>query len=202
MVVCPFLFISILTLDYSLTVYFYIFLKLCLNCLSQEIKVPEILIALQCSRNIWYYQCWKELCCIIFLWKPWNTWVFLEYFFSLMEGLIFRFKFLMLVTLACAAMTIIFFIISQVWISCQLNQFLHVIVYWYVHSYGFRCVLTGEWGSLALGWLHGSGEQCLLHRNLWHVEPLCICPHVSLCTVSQALWGRAIKRWDTWTVKL
>ncbi|KAI4785960.1 hypothetical protein KUCAC02_037440, partial [Chaenocephalus aceratus] len=30
------------------------------------------------------------------------------------EGLIFRFKFLMLVTLACAAMTVIFFIISQV----------------------------------------------------------------------------------------
>ncbi|KAG8014036.1 Protein wntless-like protein [Nibea albiflora] len=30
------------------------------------------------------------------------------------EGLIFRFKFLMLVTLTCAAMTVIFFIISQV----------------------------------------------------------------------------------------
>ncbi|XP_006011677.1 protein wntless homolog isoform X3 [Latimeria chalumnae] len=30
------------------------------------------------------------------------------------EGLIFRFKFLMLITLACAAMTVIFFIISQV----------------------------------------------------------------------------------------
>lgn len=30
------------------------------------------------------------------------------------QGLIFRFKFLMLVTLACAAMTVIFFIISQV----------------------------------------------------------------------------------------
>ncbi|XP_062993644.1 protein wntless homolog [Elgaria multicarinata webbii] len=30
------------------------------------------------------------------------------------EGLIFRFKFLMLVTLACAAMTVIFFIVSQV----------------------------------------------------------------------------------------
>uniref|UniRef100_A0A8C2HLH7 Wnt ligand secretion mediator n=2 Tax=Cyprinus carpio TaxID=7962 RepID=A0A8C2HLH7_CYPCA len=33
---------------------------------------------------------------------------------ALHEGLIFRFKFLMLVTLACAAMTVIFFIISQV----------------------------------------------------------------------------------------
>ncbi|KAG7265805.1 hypothetical protein CRUP_000776 [Coryphaenoides rupestris] len=30
-----------------------------------------------------------------------------------MQGLIFRFKFLMLVTLFCAAMTVIFFIISQ-----------------------------------------------------------------------------------------
>uniref|UniRef100_A0ACB8F3Q1 Uncharacterized protein n=1 Tax=Sphaerodactylus townsendi TaxID=933632 RepID=A0ACB8F3Q1_9SAUR len=30
------------------------------------------------------------------------------------EGLIFRFKFLMLITLACAAMTVIFFIVSQV----------------------------------------------------------------------------------------
>ncbi len=25
-----------------------------------------------CSRNISdYYQCWKQLCCTIFLWKPW-----------------------------------------------------------------------------------------------------------------------------------
>jgi len=24
------------------------------------------------SRNIsYYYQCWKPLCCFIFLWKPW-----------------------------------------------------------------------------------------------------------------------------------
>lgn len=30
------------------------------------------------------------------------------------QGLIFRFKFLMLITLACAAMTVIFFIVSQV----------------------------------------------------------------------------------------
>ncbi|XDV27033.1 hypothetical protein PO909_030631 [Leuciscus waleckii] len=38
-----------------------------------------------------------------------------HHYFSLQcQGLIFRFKFLMLVTLACAAMTVIFFIISQV----------------------------------------------------------------------------------------
>ncbi len=24
-----------------------------------------------CSRNIYYYQCWKLLCCFIFLWKMW-----------------------------------------------------------------------------------------------------------------------------------
>ena len=30
------------------------------------------------------------------------------------SGLIFKFKFLMLITLACAAMTVIFFIVSQV----------------------------------------------------------------------------------------
>ncbi len=27
-----------------------------------------------CSRNIYYYyQCWKQLCCLILLWKLWNT---------------------------------------------------------------------------------------------------------------------------------
>ncbi|MGH0155875.1 UNVERIFIED_CONTAM: hypothetical protein FKN15_049435 [Acipenser sinensis] len=35
-------------------------------------------------------------------------------FFIISQGLIFRFKFLMLITLACAALTVIFFIISQV----------------------------------------------------------------------------------------
>ncbi|MBN3313254.1 WLS protein, partial [Atractosteus spatula] len=38
------------------------------------------------------------------------------------EGLIFRFKFLMLVTLACAAMTVIFFIISQTPFLCSAGQ--------------------------------------------------------------------------------
>lgn len=36
------------------------------------------------------------------------------------QGLIFRFKFLMLITLACAAMTVIFFIVSQVSDETQL----------------------------------------------------------------------------------
>lgn len=39
---------------------------------------------------------------------------FSNFSWFLIQGLIFRFKFLMLVTLACAAMTVIFFIISQV----------------------------------------------------------------------------------------
>ncbi len=35
---------------------------------------------LWCSRNISdYYQCWKQLCCLIFLWKPYDTF-FSEFF--------------------------------------------------------------------------------------------------------------------------
>jgi len=30
-----------------------------------------------CSRNIsYYYQCWKQLCCLIFLWKPWKIYIY------------------------------------------------------------------------------------------------------------------------------
>jgi len=25
-------------------------------------------VMIWCSRNIFYYQCWKQLCCLIFLW--------------------------------------------------------------------------------------------------------------------------------------
>ncbi len=29
-----------------------------------------------CSRNIlYYYTCWKQLSCVIFLWKPWSKWM-------------------------------------------------------------------------------------------------------------------------------
>lgn len=93
----------------------------------------------------------------------------------------------MLVTLFCAAMTVIFFIISQVRITV------------FARAHGcLNCLLVsgpgaGEWGPLALGGPHGAGEQRLLHWHLRHVEPVRLCHHVPLRTVAQTLWRRAVE---------
>ncbi|KAM7400950.1 hypothetical protein PAMA_005240 [Pampus argenteus] len=105
------------------------------------------------------------------------------------EGLIFRFKFLMLVTLACAAMTVIFFIISQVneghwhWgehtvevnsafftgIYGMWNLYVFAIMFLYAPShkhYGdqssAQCI-TGDAGA-------NSGEDIQLTTTITHVD--------------------------------
>lgn len=106
----------------------------------------------------------------------------------------------MLVTLTCAAMTVIFFIISQV----SDSDALYMLDYLGGNSYHTAAIKVcicvslspGERGPLALGRAHSAGEQRLLHRHLWHVEPVRLCHHVPLRTLSQTLRRRA----DKWSV--
>uniref|UniRef100_A0A8B9SFR0 Wnt ligand secretion mediator n=1 Tax=Anas platyrhynchos TaxID=8839 RepID=A0A8B9SFR0_ANAPL len=101
------------------------------------------------------------------------------------EGLIFRFKFLMLITLACAAMTVIFFIVSQVteghwkWgdITIQVNSAFFTGIYGMWNLYVFALMFLyapshknyGEDqsnGDLGVG----SGEELQLTTTITHVD--------------------------------
>ncbi|XP_069498034.1 protein wntless homolog [Ambystoma mexicanum] len=101
------------------------------------------------------------------------------------EGLIFRFKFLMLITLACAALTVIFFITSQVseghykWgdYTLQVNSAFFTGIYGMWNLYVFALMFlyapshknygadhsTGDLGM-------GSGEELQLTTTITHVD--------------------------------
>ncbi|KAI7810173.1 protein wntless homolog [Triplophysa rosa] len=102
------------------------------------------------------------------------------------EGLIFRFKFLMLVTLACAAMTVIFFIISQVneghwhWggYTVQVNSAFFTGIYGMWNLYVFALMFLyapshkryGD-GQSSVGDQGGnSGEDIQLTTTITHVD--------------------------------
>ncbi|XP_060087971.1 protein wntless homolog [Heteronotia binoei] len=101
------------------------------------------------------------------------------------EGLIFRFKFLMLITLACAAMTVIFFIVSQVteghwkWggYTVELNSAFFTGIYGMWNLYVFSLMFLyapshknyGE--DLSNGDLGiSSGEELQLTTTITHVD--------------------------------
>ncbi|CAB1325919.1 unnamed protein product [Coregonus sp. 'balchen'] len=95
---------------------------------------------------------------------------FLFLCFMVFQGLIFRFKFLMLVTLTCAAMTVIFFIISQVnsafftGIYGMWNLYVFAIMFLYAPShkrYGDE-QSRGDAGA--------SGEDIQLTTTITHVD--------------------------------
>ena len=105
------------------------------------------------------------------------------------QGIIFRFKFLMLVTLACAAMTIIFFILNQVSVISIEGFSDHIMFLSTVFELlAFKCSDSdpGQWRPLALGRLHSPGQQCFSHRDLWHVESVRVHHHLPLRTLPQA----------------
>lgn len=54
----------------------------------------------------------------------------------------------------------------------------------------------GQWKSLALGRLHSPSLQCLSHRNLQHVEPVCFHHYLPLCPLPQA--RKKVKRMSTY----
>ncbi len=127
---------------------------------------------------------------------------------SFWQGIIFRFKFLMLVTLTCAAMTVTFFILNQVSSNLPIiNMEPQLLVYGHyfivichvmfrLFNTDFSYFSPGQWRSLALGRLHSPGTQCFPHRDLRHVEPLCFYHHVPLCSITQAQ-HKQVKRWTT-----
>ncbi|XP_073935891.1 protein wntless homolog isoform X2 [Castor canadensis] len=101
------------------------------------------------------------------------------------EGLIFRFKFLMLITLACAAMTVIFFIVSQVteghwkWggVTVQVNSAFFTGIYGMWNLYVFALMFLyapshknyGEDQSNDDLGVH-SGEELQLTTTITHVD--------------------------------
>uniref|UniRef100_A0A8C0PSW1 Wnt ligand secretion mediator n=2 Tax=Canis lupus familiaris TaxID=9615 RepID=A0A8C0PSW1_CANLF len=101
------------------------------------------------------------------------------------EGLIFRFKFLMLITLACAAMTVIFFIVSQVteghwkWggVTVQVNSAFFTGIYGMWNLYVFALMFLyapshknyGEDQSNGDLGVH-SGEEVQLTTTITHVD--------------------------------
>ncbi|KAK7812330.1 hypothetical protein U0070_024600 [Myodes glareolus] len=101
------------------------------------------------------------------------------------EGLIFRFKFLMLITLACAAMTVIFFIVSQVteghwkWggVTVQVNSAFFTGIYGMWNLYVFALMFLyapshknyGEDQSNGDLGVH-NGEELQLTTTITHVD--------------------------------
>ncbi|TKC48981.1 hypothetical protein EI555_004190, partial [Monodon monoceros] len=88
------------------------------------------------------------------------------------EGLIFRFKFLMLITLACAAMTVIFFIVSQVteghwkWggVTVQVNSAFFTGIYGMWNLYVFALMFLYAPSHKNYGEDQSNGE----FQPLWH----------------------------------
>uniref|UniRef100_A0A8C4VZY8 Wnt ligand secretion mediator n=1 Tax=Gopherus evgoodei TaxID=1825980 RepID=A0A8C4VZY8_9SAUR len=101
------------------------------------------------------------------------------------EGLIFRFKFLMLITLACAAMTIIFFIVSQVteghwkWgdFTVQGNSAFFTGIYgmWNLYVFGLMFLYAPSHKNYGEDQSNGdlgvsSGEELQLTTTITHVD--------------------------------
>ncbi|NWY74968.1 WLS protein, partial [Erithacus rubecula] len=101
------------------------------------------------------------------------------------EGLIFRFKFLMLITLACAAMTVIFFIVSQVteghwkWgdITIQVNSAFFTGIYgmWNLYVFALMFLYAPSHKNYGDDQSHGdlgvtSGEELQLTTTITHVD--------------------------------
>ncbi|XP_075615244.1 protein wntless homolog isoform X2 [Balearica regulorum gibbericeps] len=101
------------------------------------------------------------------------------------EGLIFRFKFLMLITLACAAMTVIFFIVSQVteghwkWgdITIQVNSAFFTGIYgmWNLYVFALMFLYAPSHKNYGEDQSNGdlgvnSGEELQLTTTITHVD--------------------------------
>ncbi|XP_006766974.2 PREDICTED: protein wntless homolog [Myotis davidii] len=101
------------------------------------------------------------------------------------EGLIFRFKFLMLITLACAAMTIIFFIVSQVteghwkWggVTVQVNSAFFTGIYgmWNLYVFALMFLYAPSHKNYGDDQSNGdlrvhNGEELQLTTTITHVD--------------------------------
>ncbi|RLV85287.1 hypothetical protein DV515_00016111 [Chloebia gouldiae] len=101
------------------------------------------------------------------------------------EGLIFRFKFLMLITLACAAMTVIFFIVSQVteghwkWgdMTIQVNSAFFTGIYgmWNLYVFALMFLYAPSHKNYGEDQSNGdlgvnSGEELQLTTTITHVD--------------------------------
>ncbi|XP_045055363.1 protein wntless homolog isoform X4 [Desmodus rotundus] len=101
------------------------------------------------------------------------------------EGLIFRFKFLMLITLACAAMTVIFFIVSQVteghwkWggVTVQVNSAFFTGIYgmWNLYVFALMFLYAPSHKNYGDDQSNGdlrvhSGEELQLTTTITHVD--------------------------------
>ncbi|RMC08809.1 hypothetical protein DUI87_15060 [Hirundo rustica rustica] len=101
------------------------------------------------------------------------------------EGLIFRFKFLMLITLACAAMTVIFFIVSQVteghwkWgdITVEVNSAFFTGIYgmWNLYVFALMFLYAPSHKNYGEDQSNGdlgvnSGEELQLTTTITHVD--------------------------------
>nr|XP_060628638.1 protein wntless homolog [Anolis sagrei ordinatus] len=101
------------------------------------------------------------------------------------EGLIFRFKFLMLITLACAAMTVIFFIVSQVteghwkWgdFTVQVNSAFFTGIYgmWNLYVFALMFLYAPSHKNYGEDQSNGdlgvnSGEELQLTTTITHVD--------------------------------
>ncbi|OXB82176.1 UNVERIFIED_CONTAM: hypothetical protein H355_009055 [Colinus virginianus] len=101
------------------------------------------------------------------------------------QGLIFRFKFLMLITLACAAMTVIFFIVSQVteghwrWgdVTIQVNSAFFTGIYgmWNLYVFALMFLYAPSHKNYGEDQSNGdlgvsSGEELQLTTTITHVD--------------------------------
>uniref|UniRef100_A0A8C2F8D1 Wnt ligand secretion mediator n=1 Tax=Cyprinus carpio TaxID=7962 RepID=A0A8C2F8D1_CYPCA len=117
---------------------------------------------------------------------------------ALHEGLIFRFKFLMLVTLACAAMTVIFFIISQVneghwhWggYMVQVNSAFFTGIYGMWNIYVFALIFLYAPSHKHYGDEKSSGETLGLGEDIQLKTPI---THVDGPTEIYKMTGKKLK---------
>ncbi len=104
----------------------------------------------------YYYQCWKWMCCLIFLWKQW--WIFSWFFMNIKEKTAFIWN--------RNVFTINLYVLSQ-----KKKKYMYMFVYVYVFVcvlciYSYMCILYMAIVLMTAGKLHKFVQNLMIRVSL------------------------------------